>query len=155
MDQVRAKDRDELPLSGHVVALPRRTWRTSGRPRSWSIDTRNNAFSCSRRLEDRTKHPAGSPAQAYASIVTQRDAVDKRSFGLSLDAAQPWVIASPPESDVSIARQVCSMLSRGRTPESSIDLPARPNFFEWGFDYVADDDGCKSLRNREVQDGHG
>ena len=43
----------------------------------------------------RTKRPAGSPAQAYPAIVAQPDWLDKPSSGLSLYAAQPWVIAFP------------------------------------------------------------
>jgi hypothetical protein len=66
--------------------------------------------------------PRGSLAQAYVSIVTQRDRLDKSSLRLSLDAAQPWVLTLLSESDAPDRASTAACLNRRGAPEPSMDF---------------------------------
>src|SRR3954468_18657429 len=127
MNQVRTKDGDELPLAVRIEGLLR-CGTALGAPSVARVHlrlTRETIHFCALVGRSRTKHPAGSPAQAYPTIVTQRDRLDKSSFGLSLDARQPWVLVLTLESDVPATRVPDSAAAGCLNPV----LPARHRLF--------------------------
>ena len=69
------------------------------------------------------KRPAGSSAQAYGVIVAQPDWLDKPSSGLSLYAAQPWVIAFP-RNQVRQPHEYSILAVAGRLVQHRLAVPA-------------------------------
>jgi hypothetical protein len=107
LDHVRAKDRYELSLAVGIHALSRCRAAIGARRSPASIVDWHAKQSILRSqaaevCEQNT--PRAACRNRPISIVTQRDCLDKPSFGLSLDAAQPWVLTLPLESDVPTAR---------------------------------------------------